>query len=154
MRIGELATATGVDVETIRYYERQGLLEPPERQPNGYRAYGKGQLERLAFIRHCRVLDISIAEIHRLIEFIEHPRRNCSDVDLLIDEHLARVRARLKSMRALERQLSTLRRQCDTDHTDRECGILHELIAAARGEACACHGQSAAVTKPPGKATK
>lgn len=155
MRIGELATTTGVDVETIRYYERQGLLQAPERQLNGYRAYGKDQLERLAFIRHCRALDISLAEIRRLIEFIEHPRRACCDVNLLIDEHLARVRARLTSMRALERQLSALRRQCDTDHTDHECGILHELVAAARGEACACHGQTAAaVTKPPGKRTK
>lgn len=154
MRIGELATATGVDIETIRYYERQGLLQASERQPNGYRAYGKAQLERLAFIRHCRALDISLAEIRRLIEFIEHPRRTCSNVDRLIDEHLARVRVRLKSMRALEQQLSALRRQCGTAHTNHECGILHELVAAARGEACACHGQTAAVTKPPGKAIR
>lgn len=54
MRIGELAHTTGVDVETIRYYEKAGLLPPPVRAPNGYRLYGRPQLERLVFIRHCR----------------------------------------------------------------------------------------------------
>ena len=140
MRIGELAAATGVDVETIRYYEREGLLQPPARQPNGYRAYGRSQLERLAFIRHCRALDIPLADTRRLLEFAESPREDCSDINHLIDEQLTRVRARLHSMRALERQLGQLRKRCDTRHAGSECGILHELVAAAHGEACACHG--------------
>lgn len=140
MRIGELAAATGVDVETIRYYERDGLLQPPARQANGYRAYGKIQLERLAFIRHCRALDIPIANIRRLLKFAERLGEDCGDINRLIDEQLARVRARLKSMRALERQLGQLRKQCDAGHPASECGILHELVAAAHGEACACHG--------------
>ena len=144
MRIGELAAATGVDVETIRYYERERLLAPPKRQTNGYRAYGKSQLERLAFIRHCRALDIPLAEIRRLLEFVERPGGDCGDIDHLIDEQLTRVRARLKSMRALERQLTELRKRCDAGHETSECGILHELVAAAHGEACACHGEPAA----------
>ena len=154
MRIGELAATTGVDVETIRYYEREGLLQPPARQPNGYRSYGNNQLERLAFIRHCRALDIPLAEIHRLIEFVERPRANCGDIDHLIDEHLARVRARLTSMQALERQLSQLRKQCNAAHATRECGILHELVAAAHGEACACHSKDPGSGKPPGARAK
>lgn len=140
MRIGELAAATGVDVETIRYYEREGLLQPPTRGANGYRAYGKSHLERLAFVRHCRALDIPLAEVRRLLEFVEHPAKDCGDIDHLIDGQLARVRARLKSMRALERQLAQLRERCDAGHASGECGILHELVAAAHGEACACHG--------------
>ena len=139
MRIGELSAATGVDVETIRYYEREGLLQPPTRRANGYRAYGKGHLERLAFVRHCRALDIPLAEVRRLLEFVEHPAKDCGDIDRLIEEQLARVRARLKSMEALERQLSQLRKQCGAGHATGECGILHELVAAAHGEACACH---------------
>ena len=142
MRIGELAAATGVDVETIRYYEREGLLQPPARRANGYRAYGKGHLERLAFVRHCRALDIPLAEVRRLLEFVAHPARDCGDIDHLIDEQLARVRARLKSMRALERQLAPLRKQCAAGHATGECGILHELGAPAHGEACACHGDA------------
>jgi DNA-binding transcriptional MerR regulator len=64
MRIGELAKRADIKVDTVRYYEKAGLLPPPPRRPNGYRDYGKLHLERLAFIRHCRALDISLEEIH------------------------------------------------------------------------------------------
>lgn len=139
LRIGELGQATGVDVETIRYYEKAGLLPNPVRSHNGYRAYGPAHLERLAFIRHCRALDISLADIGRLLGFIEHPDADCGDINLMIDAQLARVQARLKSMQALERQLTILRKRCDSNHTAGDCGILHELVAAAHGESCACH---------------
>lgn len=140
MRIGELSKLTGVEVENIRYYEKEALLPAPTRGENGYRAYGQAQLERLAFIRHCRALDMPLADIRRLVDFIDHPRAHCGDVDHLIDDQLGRVRARLESMRALEKQLAALRRQCDSRHSTQRCGILHELVAAAHGEACACHG--------------
>jgi DNA-binding transcriptional MerR regulator len=93
----------------------------------------------LAFIRHCRALDISLADVKRLLEFVDQPSIDCGDINRLIDAQLNRVRARLKSMQALEQQLTVLRSQCDENHTARECGILHELVAAAHGEACACH---------------
>jgi Cd(II)/Pb(II)-responsive transcriptional regulator len=140
MRIGELCQATGVDIETIRYYERAGLLPPPARQANGYRTYGAAHLEQLAFIRHCRALDMPLVEVRRLLDFLEHPKSDCGDVNRLIDAQLTRVRARLASMRALERQLQRLRSQCDAEHGTTECGILHELVTAAQGEGCACHG--------------
>lgn len=149
MRIGELAKTTGVDVETVRYYEREGLLQPPERQPNGYRAYDENQLERLAFIRHCRALDIPIIEIRRLIEFLDSPQGYCGEIDRLIGTHLAQVRARLKSVRALERQLTKLYRRCGANRAAYECGIMHELIVAAQGEACVCHGKEAMLAKSP-----
>ncbi|MDM4769947.1 Cd(II)/Pb(II)-responsive transcriptional regulator [Solimonas sp. SE-A11] len=146
MRIGELSEATGVDVETIRYYERSGLLQEPERRANGYRAYGPVHLERLSFIRHCRALDMPLADVQRLLGFVERPQADCGDINQLIDEHLARVRARLKSMQALEKQLTALRTHCEAGHTAAECGILHELVAAAHGEACACHPGAAPKT--------
>ena len=139
MKIGALARATGVDIETIRYYERIGLLPAPERQPNGYRAYGHNHLERLAFIRHCRALDMPLADIRLLLDFIADPSGDCTDVNRAVDAQLDRVRARLKSLRALERQLSALRGQCSRSRSRRECGILHELVAAAHAEACVCH---------------
>jgi len=141
MRIGELSQATGVDIETIRYYEKKGLLPRPARRANGYRAYGQAQLEWLAFIRHCRALDIPLADVKRLLTFVDRPKADCGDINHLIEEQLARVRARLKSMRALEKQLTTLRERCDAGHAAAECGILRELVAAAHGEACACHGR-------------
>ena len=142
LRIGELGRATGVDVETIRYYEKIGLLPRPARRDNGYRAYGPAHVERLAFIRHARALDIALADIQRLLDFLAHPERDCGDIDRLIDAQLERVRARLLSMHALERQLEALRARCGEHHAASQCGILHELVAAAHGEACASHSAS------------
>lgn len=139
MRIGELAKATGVDVETIRYYEKAQLMSAPTRSDNGYRAYTQAHLERLAFIRHCRALDIPLADVQRLLSFLDSPQSDCDEINLLVDTQLAKVRARLASMQALERQLMALRGLCSVPHTASECGILHELVAAALGEACACH---------------
>ena len=105
MKIGELSQATGVDVETIRYYEKSGLLPAPARLANGYREYGASHLERLAFVRHCRALDLPLAEVQRLLDFVDQPGGDCGDINQLIDGQLARVRARLTSLQALERQL-------------------------------------------------
>lgn len=134
MRIGELSEATGVDAETIRYYERIQLLPVPPRGVNGYRAYDSAHQERLAFIRHCRALDIPLADIKRLLEFMARPEEDCGDINHLVDKQLARVQARLQSLQALEQQLLSLRRQCDAHHSVRECGILNELVAASHGE--------------------
>lgn len=139
MKISELGRATGVDVETIRYYEKAGVLPAPAREANGYRSYGPAHLERLAFVRHCRGLDIPLADVRRLLDFAAGTRDGCGDIDALIDAQLLRVRARLKSLRALERQLAALRSSCDADPARHECGILNELVSAAHGEACACH---------------
>lgn len=134
MRIGELGLAVGVDVETIRYYEKAGLLPDPVRLANGYRDYGNKHLERLAFIRHCRVLDLPLIEIKRLLELLSQPSAACDDVDRLIEGQLTRVQTRIRSLRALERQLSALRSCCATPQTAAECGILHELVTAAHQE--------------------
>lgn len=139
MQIRELALATGVDTDTIRFYEKQGLWPAPARRANGYRDYAPLHLERLAFIRHCRALDMALPEVRRLLQAIDAPRTACLDVDALVDAQLARVRARLLSMLALERQLLQLRRACSGNQAHAGCGILQELIGAAQGEACACH---------------
>jgi Cd(II)/Pb(II)-responsive transcriptional regulator len=148
MRIGELSRSTGVDVETIRYYEKAGLLPAGSREANGYRAYGPSHLERLAFVRHCRALDMPLADVKRLLQFLAHPASDCGDIDRLIDDQLSRVRARLASMRALERQLSALRARCGSRRSGGSCGILHELVSAAHGEACACHPPAATRPRP------
>ena len=90
MQIKELARATGVDVETIRYYEKQGLMPAPARRENGYRDYAVAHLERLSFIRHCRALDMPLGDVNRLLGFVDKPDRNCGDVDLLVDDQLAK----------------------------------------------------------------
>lgn len=139
MKIGELSSATGVDVGTIRFYERSGLLAAPLRQSNGYRSYGPEHLEGLSFVRHCRALDMPLADVQRLLDFTHRPVQDCDDIDQLVDAQIDRVRARLRSLQALEKQLVVLRGKCGTDHRMGACGILGELVSAAQGEACVCH---------------
>jgi Cd(II)/Pb(II)-responsive transcriptional regulator len=139
MRIGELAHKAGVDVQTVRYYEREGLLAAPSRTPSGYRAYGPEHLERLTFVRHCRSLDMPLAEIKRLIDLSSDARVSCAQVDQLVRSHLERVRAKRMALQDLEAQLAILSAQCASGHRVADCGILEELIHAAHGEACACH---------------
>lgn len=129
MRIGELSTAAGADVETIRYYEKVGLMPAPERGANGYRAYSSRHLAQLTFIRHCRALDIGLADIRRLLAFSSHPDDSCGDINQLIDEQLERVRTRLESLHALERQLQELRSCCTGTRPIQGCGILNELTS-------------------------
>ena len=123
MKIGELSHATGVDTDTIRFYERTGVLPPPARQTNGYRVYGTEHIDGLSFVRHCRALDIPLADVRRLLNFTSRPDEDCADINRLVDEQIARVRARLTSLKALERQLTTLRARCSAGHQAKECGI-------------------------------
>ncbi len=139
MRIGELAAQAGVDVQTLRYYEREGLIDAPARTASGYRAYGPAHLECLNFIRHCRSLDMALADIKRLIELSSDRAVSCDEVNGLVHAHLERVRTKRAALEALEAQLATLDAQCASGHRVADCGILEELIHAAHGEACACH---------------
>ena len=139
MRIGELAERAAVKVDTVRYYEKAGLLPLPPRRHNGYRDYGAGHLERLAFIRHCRALDMPLDDVRQLLDLLAHPNADCQDANRLVDEQLARVQERLSDLHALEQQLLSLRTQCTSKTSSAECGILHELVAAAQGDGCVCH---------------
>ena len=139
MRIGELAEQTGIHVDTIRYYEKAGLLPPPPRRPNGYRNYGRPHLERLAFIRHCRALDMSLHDVAQLLALETSPEADCATVDRLIDGQLARVRSQIADLQELERQLKSLRTRCSRRASVSQCGILQELVSSAHSEGCVRH---------------
>jgi len=138
MKIGELAAHAECDVQTVRFYEREGLLEEPEREASGYRRYAERHLKRLQFIRHCRSLDIPLPEIRDLLAFAAAPEQSCTHVDALLDEHIDRVKLRLKALRTLEKQLVALRARCDGDPSH-SCAILESFMTAAEENACACH---------------
>lgn len=140
MRIGELARQTGVDVQTIRYYEREGLIAAPNRTESGYRQYRHEHLDTLNFIRHCRSLDMTLAEVRTLLGFRDRPEQGCSDIDRLLARHLAQVHQRITQMQQLEQQLRALQQRCGEQRSVAECGILQSLNAAAEGTGCACHG--------------
>lgn len=127
MKIGELAKATGTPVETIRFYEREGVLPVTNRSEGNYRIYGPVHEERLAFIRRCRSLDMALHEIRTLLRFREAPQENCGQVNALLDDHIGHVAARIRELKDLEKQLKALREQCQEVQGAVECGILKEL---------------------------
>jgi Cd(II)/Pb(II)-responsive transcriptional regulator len=132
MKIGELSAASGTVVETIRYYEREGLLPEPARTESNYRSYDSGHLARLQFIRYCRGLDMSLDEIRILLRFKDAPREDCGDVNAVLDEHIGHVSRRIKELRALEKELKELRARCGEARQARECGILEGLARASK----------------------
>ncbi len=124
MRIGQLAQIADIDTQTIRFYEQQGLLPPPERQENGYRVYTEKHGEWLAFIRRCRILDLSLAEIRELQSYRNDPRRPCSAINEMLNKHVSDVRSGIATLQELEKQLVTLKASCDGNREVADCGIL------------------------------
>lgn len=132
MKIGELARITNTQIETIRYYEREGLLPETARTEGNYRIYGDAHAERLSFIRHCRSLDMTLDEIRVLLRFKDAPAENCGEVNALLDEHIGHVAQRIRGLRQLEKQLKNLRELCREAQDAAHCGILNELTELAR----------------------
>ena len=130
MKIGELARLAGTNVETIRYYERDGLLPVPARSEGNYRIYGETHAQRLFFIRRCRGLDMTLDEIRVLLHFKESPQENCADVNRLLDRHIGHVTQRMQELQELERQLIELRERCGEARDAAYCGILDGLSQA------------------------
>lgn len=135
MKIGQLASATATAVETIRYYEREGLLPMAPRSEGNYRIYGPEQVERLGFIRHCRSLDMTLDEIRVLLRFKDSPGEDCGHVNALLDEHIAHVTARIRELGQRRRQLGMLRERCAGVRDAGHCGILSGLSRAAKNPA-------------------
>ena len=131
MKIGDLAKAAYTQTETIRYYERKGLLPKAARTESNYRAYDDSHVQRLAFIRHCRSLDMTLGEIASLLQFKDAPDADCGDVNALLDAHIGHVNQRIKELKVLEKELRALRLLCVSSQQTAECGILSGLEKAA-----------------------
>ena len=139
MRTGELARLSDCDVETIRFYEREGLLAAPAREANGYRCYAEAHLVQLNFIRHCRSLGIGLPEVRTLRSFQVSPESACEEINQLIDKQIGRIHQQIETFRLLEQQLRALRDTCHANQKASECGIMRNLAQAAEGEGCSCH---------------
>lgn len=129
-RIGDLAGLLDVPVETIRYYEREGLLHKPARSDGNYRLYAENERTRLEFILHCRALDMTLQEIRRLLTLRDAPEQGCAEVNALLDEHIGHVTERMRALRRLHAELKALRAHCDVPSSSKDCAILHELAIA------------------------
>ena len=108
MLIGELADALGLPTQTVRFYERRGLLPKPRRAPNGYRVYDEATLDRLRFIRSAQTAGLTLAEIQSVIDIRDHGVSPCIHVDALLDAKINEVRERRRQLAALERDLEQL----------------------------------------------
>ena len=113
MKIGELAVATATKVETIRYYERIGLLPEPARTEGNYRSYGEGHRTRLAFVRHSHELGFSIKDVRSLLNLADHPERECSQADHIATRHLEQVDKKIARLVALRAELSRIIGRCE-----------------------------------------
>lgn len=127
MQIGELAKRTDCRVETIRFYEKEGMLPPPPRSTGNYRLYGKMHIERLIFIRRCRSLDMTLDEIGRLLQIRDTPQDDCSAVSTFLDEHIRHIGVRIAELEQLRDQLDSLGKRCSGARPADQCGILKEL---------------------------
>ncbi|NLC08520.1 MAG: Cd(II)/Pb(II)-responsive transcriptional regulator [Gammaproteobacteria bacterium] len=127
MKIGQLAKRARTPVETIRYYEREALLPEPQRSAANYRHYQQQHLERLLFIRQCRALDLSLAEIRTLLEVKDNPNAACDTANQVLDEHIQHVETRIHELQALAQQLRQLRSKCHSEKAASDCGILQSI---------------------------
>ena len=110
--IGAIAKRTNTNVETIRFYERIGLLPPPGRSVGGYRLYRMEHVKRLNFVRRARALGFSIAEVRQLLRLADERRRPCAKVRVVAEAHLRDVHAKIADLRAMERVLTETIARC------------------------------------------
>jgi DNA-binding transcriptional MerR regulator len=131
MKIGELAVRTGANVETIRYYERIGLLPAPPRTTASYRDYGPAHADRLSFIRQARGLGFDIADVRSLLELGAEPEQDCGHVDRLATGHLRAVERKIEQLEQLRRELNRLLGQCRGGRIA-DCRIM-EVLSECQG---------------------
>lgn len=125
---GSLAQRSGVNAETIRYYEKIALLPLPERMSNGYRRYGEAHFQRLCFIRRCRELGFSLDDVRGLLSLVDVDAVSCDQVKRIADDHLADIADKIADLRKMQRTLRMLVENC-TDDDAPTCPIIDALQA-------------------------
>jgi DNA-binding transcriptional MerR regulator len=132
MKIGELANATTTKVETVRYYEKIGLLPPPARTSANYRAYGSEHLARLSFIRRARDLGFTLEAVRELLTLSDDKAQSCEAVDGIARIHLIEIDRKVRDLKSLRSELSRVLGSC-SHGTVADCKIIETL--APRGKA-------------------
>jgi MerR family mercuric resistance operon transcriptional regulator len=127
--IGAMSAATGVNIETIRYYERIGLMPKPPRSEGGHRVYGATHLKRLAFIRRGRELGFSLDEVRDLLGLARGHGLTCAEVKAMTEQHVMEIRRKVRDLKRLERVLGDLAAQCHGKEVP-DCPILEVLAAS------------------------
>jgi MerR family transcriptional regulator, mercuric resistance operon regulatory protein len=124
----ELARRTGCNLETIRYYEKIGMLPDPPRTASGYRVYDERHVSRLRFILRARELGFAIEEIRGLLELVDGGTQTCAEVKERTERHLADVRAKIADLRRIEKALAQTASKCSGEDVP-ECPVLEALAS-------------------------
>ncbi|MCC3318411.1 MerR family transcriptional regulator [Nocardia africana] len=127
MRTAQVAHQAGVNAQTLRYYERRGLLPEPPRTESGYRRYGPEAVRIVRFVKRAQELGFDLAEIDTLLHLAEGGPQSCDDTRHLAQNKIADLNARIAALAAMRTSLTRLVATCDQPPTDRDCPLLHSL---------------------------
>ena len=129
---GTLAKQSGVNSETIRFYEKKGLMPDPQRSAGGHRIYAQSHLKRLSFIRRIRALGFTIREVHDLLDLVDSEEYTCAEVRDRTVDHLRDVEQKLRDLQNMKRTLSSMVSKCDGGLVP-ECPIIDALFDTQQG---------------------
>lgn len=125
--IGQLATQTEVNIETIRYYEKIGLLPKAQRSAGGNRQYSDDDVKRLRFIRRCRQLDFNISEISALLAMLDNQQLSCDEIYDFTQNHLKPIAVKISSLKKMQKNLTTMAKKCNRGQSP-DCAIIDILF--------------------------
>jgi len=126
---GSLANKTGVNAETIRYYEKAGVMPDPPRTAGGHRLYDESLVRRLFFIRRCRELGFTLYEVRELLKLVDEDEYTCADILQNTKAQITRIRGKIRDLRKMETTLKTMSSQCSGEDVP-ECPIIEALWQA------------------------
>ena len=130
MTIGQVAKLTGVSIETIRYYEKEGLITEPERSPSGYRQYPEETIKRVLFIQRAKEVGFTLKEINDLLTLQNEPRACCGDFLSRATMKLKQIDEQIRELQRMKNALQGLTRECVSDSGLDDCPILDALYAS------------------------
>ena len=125
--IGHAASKSGVNIETIRYYEREGIVPKPDRTSAGRRSYSDEDIARLRFIRRCRDLGFPIPDAKSLLGLTDGSQSNCATAGSIAENHLKEVKLKIEALRRMEAALTDMTKKCGANN--QKCPVLDELLS-------------------------
>lgn len=131
MKIGDIAKMTGLKVETVRFYEGEGLIDAPRRSGGNYRVYNQSQLDRLSFIKRSRDLGFTLDQVRNLLRLADDPRGPCEQADAMATRHIEAVDRKLADLQALRSEIIKLAGNCDAT-TIADCRLIDALSRTVR----------------------
>ena len=133
MTIGQVAKRTGVNIQTVRFYERKGLVLPEKRTDSGYRIYSHEAVRRIRFVRHAQEMGFSLREIEDLLSLRIDPGMTCADVKIRAETKRTEVEQKIDKLSHMQRALEMLVARCDGDGPVSECPIIEALDSVDDG---------------------